>query len=165
MNEKTPKRKKNRLENYDYSSVGMYFITICTAQRINYFWKNSDTLFNSPDDVELSEYGMIVESAINNIAIIYPSVYVEQYVIMPDHIHLLLSICDDENGRPMAAPTISRIVNKFKGYITKCIGKSLWQKLFYDHIIRNKQDYDEHVKYICENPMRWYYKRFENIDD
>ena len=165
MSEKLPQRKKNRLEKYDYSSSRTYFITICSAQRVNYFWDNTDTLFNCPKDVKLSEYGVIVENAINNISSIYPSVFVEQYVIMSDHIHLLLSIYGDENGRPMAAPTISRIVNQFKGYVTKCIGKSLWQKLFYDHIIRNKQDYDEHMKYIYENPMRWYYKQFENIDD
>ena len=65
----------------------------------------------------------------------------------------------------MVAPTLSRIVNQFKGYVTKRIGESVWQKLFYDHIIRNREDYDEHMKYIYENPMRWYYKRFENIDE
>lgn len=165
MNEKLQKRKKNRIENYDYSSQGLYFITICTAQRVNYFWDNTDTLFNSPEDVELSEYGVIVKCAIDNISNVYSLISVEKYVIMPDHIHLLLYICDDETGRPMAAPTISRVVNQFKGFVTKHIGKSLWQKLFYDHVIRNKQDYDEHMKYMYENPMRWYYKKFENINN
>ena len=53
----------------------------------------------------------------------------------------------------MVAPTVSRIISQMKGYVTKRIGKSIWQKLFFDHIIRNKQDYEEHVKYIYENPL------------
>ena len=61
----------------------------------------------------------------------------------------------DEYGRPMVAPTISRVVQQLKGYITKRIGSSIWQKLFVDHVIRNRQDYEEHVKYIYENPMKW----------
>ena len=57
----------------------------------------------------------------------------------------------------MHAPTMSRVVQQLKGYITKRIGCSIWQKLFVDHVIRNREDYEEHVKYIYENPIRWYY--------
>ncbi len=153
-----PKRKHPRLENYDYSSAGTYFITICTAKRHNYFWDdNVGATIGRPQDMKLSPYGKIVDEAINNISIIYPSVSVEEYVIMPDHIHMLLFIHADEHGRPMVAPTVSRLVQQMKGYITKRIGISIWQKLFYDHIIRNRQDYEEHVKYISENPLRWHY--------
>ena len=101
---------------------------------------------------------MIVEETILNIPIIYPALSVERYVIMPDHIHLLLLIRADENGRPMVAPTMSRLVQQMKGYVTKRIGTPIWQKLFFDHVIRNQQDYEEHQKYIYENPMRWYHK-------
>ena len=55
----------------------------------------------------------------------------------------------------MVAPTISRVVQQLKGYITKRIGSSIWQKLFVDHVVRNRQDYEEHVKYIYENSMKW----------
>ncbi len=55
----------------------------------------------------------------------------------------------------MVAPTISRVVQQLKGTVTKRIGVSIWQKLFFDHIIRNQQDYEEHINYIYENPMRW----------
>ena len=75
-------------------------------------------------------------------------------MIMPDHIHLLLIIRSDEYGRPMVAPTISRVVQQLKGYVTKRIGHSIWQKLFFDHVIRNSRDYEEHVKYICDNPIK-----------
>lgn len=114
--------------------------------------------YDRPHDLKLSPYGMIVEEAILNIPIIYPALSVERYVIMPDHIHLLLLIRADENGRPMVAPTMSRLVQQMKGYVTKRIGTPIWQKLFFDHVIRNQQDYEEHQKYIYENPMRWYHK-------
>ncbi len=156
-----PKRKRNRLEHYDYSSCGAYFLTICTSERRNYFWDNVGATIGRPQDVELSAYGRIVDEAINNITVIYQSISVDQYVIMPDHIHLLLLIRADEYGRPVVAPTMSRLVQQLKGYVTKRIGISIWQKLFFDHVIRNKQDYEEHAKYIYENPMRWYYKHLK----
>ena len=151
---KLQKRKNNRLENYDYSSCGAYFVTICTSVRQNYFWDRVGATIGRPQDVILSPYGKIVEEAINNISNVYPAISVEQYVIMPDHLHMLLVICADEYGRPMVAPTLSRVVKQMKGYVTKQIGESIWQKLFFDHVIRNKQDYEEHMKYIYENPMR-----------
>ena len=154
-----PKRKAPRLKGFDYSTTGAYFITICTKERQNYFWNNVGATIGRPQDVELSPYGKTVDDAINNISNIYPSISVEQYVIMPDHIHLLLLIHADDCGRPMVAPTISRVVQQLKGYVTKNIGVSLWQKLFFDHIIRNRQDYEEHVKYILENPLRWHYDK------
>ena len=154
-----PERKSTRLKNFDYSTTGAYFITICTKERQNYFWNNVGATIGRPQDVELSPYGKTVDDAINNISNIYPSISVEQYVIMPDHIHLLLLIHADDCGRPMVAPTISRVVQQLKGYVTKNIGVSLWQKLFFDHIIRNRQDYEEHVKYILENPLRWHYDK------
>ncbi len=150
-------RKEIRLKKYDYSSCGGYFLTICTQERRNYFWCNVGATIGRPQNMELSPYGKIAEEAINKIPQIYSSIKVDRYVIMPDHIHLLLVICADESGRPMVAPTMSRVVQQMKGYVTKRIGKSIWQKLFADHIIRNREDYEEHVKYIRENPMRWYY--------
>ena len=158
MENEIPKRKPNRLKSFDYSSCGAYFITVCTAKRYNHFWKNdADAAVGAsiarPHEIELSQYGKTVYEAINNIPVIYPSVSVDHYVIMPDHIHLLLSIRADENGRPMVAPTISRIVQQLKGYVTKRIKSPIWQKLFYDHIIRSREDYEKHLKYIYENPM------------
>ena len=151
------KRKRIRLENYDYSSCGAYFLTVCTAERRNCFWKNVGAIIDRPQDVVLSEYGKIVNTAINNIANVYPSLSVDHYVIMPNHIHLLLRVCADECGRPMVAPTMSRVIKQLKGYVSKQTENALWQKSFYDHIIRNREDYEKHVKYIYENPMRWYY--------
>ena len=155
MDKELPSRKRNRLKHYDYSSCGAYFITICTSDRRNYFWNGVGATIGRPQDVDLSQYGKLVDEAINNIPSIYPALKLDHYVIMPDHIHLLLIIRADEYGRPMVAPTMSRVVQQLKGYITKRIGCSIWQKLFFDHVIRDRQDYEEHVKYICENPAKW----------
>lgn len=152
-----PKRKKNRLESYDYSSCGAYFITICTRERKNCFWENVGAIIDRPQNVELSPSGKIADHAIQNIPSSYPSVSVESYVIMPNHIHLLVRICADEYGRPLVAPTISRVIQQLKGMVSKQMGISIWQKSFHDHIIRNREDYEEHLQYIYENPMRWHY--------
>ncbi len=152
-----PKRKKNRLKNYDYSSCGAYFITICTLGRKNYFWKNVGAIIDRPQNVALSPYGKIVDEAIQNISSAYSTLSLESYVIMPNHIHILLQVCADEYGRPLVAPTMSRVVKQLKGIVSKQVGISIWQKSFYDHIIRNREDYEEHLRYIYENPMRWYY--------
>ena len=73
---------------------------------------------------------------------------------MPNHIHMLISIYN-ENGRAMHAPTISQIVQQLKGIVTKQIGYSVWQKLFHDHIVRNKNDYEKIWQYIDTNPQNW----------
>ena len=96
-----------------------------------------------------------MEQAIKNIGHHYPSISVDHYVVMPNHIHLLLQINTDENGRPMVAPTISIVVQQMKGYVTKQLGISIWQKLFHDHVIRNPNDYRIIWEYIENNPTQW----------
>ena len=159
MDSEKPKRKHPRIKNYDYATIGAYFITVCTSQRRNYFWQSfvgaSIARPQNPTEIKLSEYGKIVDNAINNIPKIYPNIEIDRYVIMPDHIHLILIIHGDECGRAMLAPTVMRIIQHTKGFITKQIGSSIWQKSFYDHVIRNREDYEEHVKYIYENPIKW----------
>ena len=156
MDECVPQRKKNRLFGFDYSTPGAYFLTICAKERRNYFWsENVGATIGRPPDIVLSSNGKIVNEAIQKIPEIYPSLSVEHYVIMPDHVHLLLRICTDNSGRPMVAPTMSRVSQQMKGYVTKKIGRSIWQKLFYDHVIRNQIDYEEHIKYIRENQTHW----------
>lgn len=74
---------------------------------------------------------------------------------MPDHIHMIIFIMPNENGRTQFAPTLSRIIKQFKGSITKQIGFSIWQKSFNDHIIRNEKSYLEIWKYIDGNPLKF----------
>ena len=150
-----PKRKPIRIEDYDYSTPGAYFITICTANREKIFWSNRRGELRSPANVPLSNIGMIVDNEIQKLSTVYDSVHVDKYCIMPDHIHFIISIDTDENGRTQFASTISRVIKQFKGSITKQISRPIWQKSFYDHGIRNQQDYDEIWEYIENNPLKY----------
>ena len=154
-NEKYPSRKIIRLKEYDYSSSGCYHITICTKNRQELFGSVGTRIARPLDAcpfdthiVHLSDIGYKVEFAMLQINLKYKSVLLDKYIIMPNHIHMILIInktdetgrviCD-EIGRAMRVPTISTVINQFKGYATKQIGFSLWQSRFYDHIIRDEK--------------------------
>ena len=164
MNKKLAQRKKIRLAEYDYSKPGAYFITICTDKHKCLFWKKNHNLLLVPEHKKrLSKYGEIVDKAINDIPSYYPFVSVDKYVVMPNHVHMLLRINTDESGRPMVAPTISTVVQQTKGVVSKKIGYSVWQKLYYDHVIRNNNDYEEIWNYIDQNPQNWEKDKFYNL--
>ena len=150
-----PKRKQNRLTEYDYSTPNAYFITVCTANRKNLFWKDAGAITDCPKNVPLTSLGVIVRQSIQDIPRHYPAITVDHAVIMPNHIHLLLQINTDADGRPMAAPTISTVINQAKGAISKKAGFSVWQKGFYDHVIRGERDYLDVWNYIEGNPGKW----------
>lgn len=154
-----PKRKKIRLEDRDYSACGVYFITICTLDRRNYFWRNIPVgaIIDRPQciDYTLSSCGEIVNEAIKKIPIAYPRLSVDSYVIMPNHIHLMLRICGNTCEQPTVTPAIPRVIKQMKGYVSKRVGTTIWQKSFHDHIIRNHEDYEKHLKYIHDNPIHW----------
>ena len=100
-----PKRKQNRLTEYDYSAPNGYFITVCTHDRKNLFWTDVGAVIGRPENVPLTGLGLLVRRAIRDIPTHYPAVTVDHFVIMPNHIHLLLQINTDTDGRPMTAPT------------------------------------------------------------
>ena len=102
-----PKRKPIRIEDYDYSTQGAYFITVCTANGEKIFWSDRRGELCLPANVPLSEVGMIVNNEIRKLDSIYDAVKVDKYCIMPDHIHMILVIDTDENGRTQFAPTNS----------------------------------------------------------
>lgn len=154
-----PNRKRNRMADYDYSLCGAYFVTICVKDKLPILWEENSlkTAFVSQhnDDYQLSEYGKIINDEINKLNTIYSGVWVDMYCIMPDHIHLIVIISQDNPERPKVSPTLSRIIQQFKGSISKRVGFSFWQKSFHDHIIRNKNDYTAICKYIEENPSKY----------
>ena len=137
----------HRISDIVFVDTNYYFITICTHHKKCLFWTNG----------KLNCLGQIVYDAVQQIPTHFPQNRVEQFVIMPNHIHLLVRVCADEYGRPLVAPTMSRVVKQLKGVVSKQAGISIWQKSFHDHIIRNREDYEEHLRYIYENPIRWYY--------
>ena len=149
-----PKRKMLRLKDYDYSQTGGYFITFCTENRAPLLGNIvvGGGVLDAPQ-VELTEYGRITEKYIQNISVAYPHISVENYVIMPNHVHLLLLVGD--GGQGAARPTVSAVVRSIKALVRKETGKSLFQNSFYDHILRDEQDFLIHWDYIETNPGKW----------
>ncbi len=156
------KRKPNRLTQFDYSNNGVYFITICTKDKQCILWKTNSVGADiiRPNSRILSEFGEIVYSAILDIEKHYNYVSIEKFVVMPNHIHLLLMI--DNGGRIISAPTktVSTFVGQLKRSVSKTIGKSIWQKSFYDHVIRDRDDFLVKWKYIDENPLKWHLDKY-----
>ena len=99
--------------------------------------------------MQLNEFGKIAEKNLEKIQKMYDTIKIDKYVIMPNHIHLILVI---DKGNNLS---ISNIIKKYKEWITKESGKSVWQKSFHDHIIRNEKDYLRIWEYIDENVLRW----------
>ena len=163
MEKQLPKRKSPRLKSFDYSTTGAYFITICTQNRKNIL---STIVGEGSPLPKLSHYGEIADLWIQKLPEKYHEISVDCYVIMPNHIHLLLSVMKDD-GRGNPSPTVDTAMGWLKYQITKEInklrgtpGEKLLQRSFFDHIIRNQDDYYEIYKYIYENPMRWKLDRF-----
>lgn len=161
-----PKRKSIRLEDYDYSESGAYFITLCTQNRMKVLSKIITVGDGSPVP-KLTFLGKFVQGYIDKISEKYPSVKVVKYIIMPDHIHFLISIENDGTGNP--SPTTGTILAWFKYQTTKEInlqrntaGKKFWQRAFFDHVVRNNQDFEEVWHYIDTNPQRWIEKHNKN---
>ena len=153
MGKELPVRKSARLRGYDYSSVGAYFITICVKDGHELLWDDAPVGAHSVRP-QLSSIGKAVETAITNIPRVYTGVKIDNYAVMPNHIHMILGI-QGNHGRTLCAPTVARVVKQMKEYITKQIGYSIWQKSYHDHIIRDDTEYQKIWKYINENPMRW----------
>ena len=154
-----PKRKSIRIEDYNYATPGAYFITVCTANREKIFWNSVGADIIRPQNVPLSPIGKIVEQGIFQMTSHYGNIFVDKYCIMPDHIHMILRIESDIDGRIVSAPTISTVVGSMKRWVSKQLGSPIWQKSFYDHGIRNQQDYDEIWEYIENNPLKYALKR------
>ena len=135
-----PERKRLRLENYDYSNDGFYFITICTKDRkriLSEITLDGDGGAN----VSLKPCGSIAESYIKS----FPGI--DKYVVMPNHIHMIIHKTD---GRSLVSD-----MRAYKSLVSKKIGESIWQDSYYDHVIRNSDDYLEKWQYIDENPAKW----------
>jgi REP element-mobilizing transposase RayT len=179
-----PERKHTRLKDYDYSQAGAYFITICVKDKQKLLGSivGGNTVggaarccaCSTQGDpyIELTEIGESVKRRIEHIndfdnaqtlGDIRYGCKVEKYVIMPNHVHLLITITGGSPSvaqaqRLAATPTmaiIPRTVNALKSLTSKEFGKTLWQRSYHDHIIRNENDYQRIWQYIDDNPIRW----------
>jgi REP element-mobilizing transposase RayT len=175
-----PKRKHPRLDNYDYSSAGAYFVTICTKDRkriLSNIIKPSvgvgalddplNGFLNEPQipQIQLSEIGKVTEKYLLSSENI-PGVKIDRYVIMPDHIHVIIFLYPNQYASrrdgSSKAPTptnemLPHIVSTFKRFCNKEIGNNIFQRGYIEHIVRDREDYETRAKYIYENPARWYY--------
>ena len=152
-----PKRKPTRLPEYDYSTPGAYFITICTQGKQCILANIVGGGALDAPQVQLTKTGRIVEKYILSGSKI-PNVLVDKYVIMPNHIHLLLKVTE-LNGPPKAStPTtaiIPHFVSTFKRFCRKDIGEQIFQRSYHDHVIRSERDYLKIWEYIDNNPAKW----------
>ena len=176
-------RKDNRLKRFDYSRNGAYFITICVKDMKCILSKicvdepefvgvgapddpqiiSRETIADgAPDDPKLilSDFGIIIENEIQKMNDIYDNVNVNSYVIMPNHVHLMIIVSNTQTIGTSGAPSptnsvVARYVSTLKRFANKECGTELWQRSYYDHIIRNEEDYIYHLQYIDENPKKW----------
>lgn len=184
-----PARKFIRLKGYDYRWPGAYFITICTAGKKHYFGSIKD------GRVSLSQVGLIVEKCWLTLPKSFHNVRLDTYVIMPNHIHGIIILVDDEehcrgeafanqlsavhsiiaaNASPdphfaigTLSGSISAIIQSFKANTSRRInavngtrGGTLWQRNYYEHIIRSEQSLDEIREYTLGNPWNWSSDRY-----
>lgn len=153
-----PTRKPTRLQNYDYSQNGCYFVTVCVKDRkpILSTIVGGDALI--APQIRLTEIGKITEKHIQKINSVYTDITVEKYIIMPDHIHLLLFIDGFGDGTMKASsPTnLSTVIRSLKTFVTRDVGKSIWQRSFYDEIIKNEAHFQRAWEYIEYNALKEY---------
>ncbi len=161
-------RKLIRLKDYDYSQPGAYFVTICTKDR--------ECLFGEivEGDLRLNQFGQLVSGIWNKITNHFPGVELDAFIAMPNHVHGILIITNYVGARhasPLQIPKTSRgpkpkslsvIVGSYKSAVTKRIneirgtpGKSVWQRNYYEHIIRTEEELNEIREYITDNPLKW----------
>ena len=159
--EKLYNRKTLRLSGYDYSESGAYFLTICTRNHRCILSQIVGTGVLDGPQIQLTAYGGIAEKYIRQISDFYDYLSVADSVIMPNHIHILLCVYEQPegpSGRPVPTAqnsVVSRFVSTFKRFCNKEYGKNIWQSRSYDHVIRDQADFDQHLKYIYENPFGW----------
>jgi len=156
-----PNRKLTRLSGYDYATPGAYFITICTFEKQCLMGSIVPGTSVGDAYMKYSQIGRIAKECLLDIEFHFPNTKIDNWVIMPNHVHILLQLENQtERIYPFPTANISNIIGTFKAAVSrKCkqylhSGK-LWQTSFYDHIIRNDEDYQSIWQYISGNPSKW----------
>ena len=172
-----PQRKSPRLPGYDYDQAGVYFVTFCTKARENLLARvaHSECVGTHHDAsvLTLTDIGQVVNQTIQFLPSRYPAIRLESYVIMPNHVHLLLRITPEERTlreaslqpslhepTPKKRTLLAKAIGYLKMNVTKAIRNQypflvLWQERYHDHIVRNESDYLRILQYIENNPAKW----------
>ena len=161
-----PNRKPNRLPPFDYGTGGIYSVTICTQDRRCILSRISGEaaipvggdVLDAPK-VVLTQYGRIIEKYIKQLNNFYNYISIEKYVIMPNHIHILINVCGS-GASGTSPPTkqhsvVPQFVSTLKRFCNKEIGQNIFQRSFHDHIVRDMDDYVAVWQYIDNNPLKW----------
>ncbi len=152
---KLPQRKHPRLKNFDYGSVGSYYITICTEKRkciLGYVPKRTN--INTAPKTFLTDIGKIAKKFVDSIEDAYSNVKVENYVIMPNHVHLLVTI-QESNDLKRRKTDIFQMMKAYKRLTAREIGYQIWQESFYDEIIKDDLHFQNVWEYIEFNECKW----------
>lgn len=152
-------RKPNRLTEYDYSQANAYFVTICTDKRkcILSDIDVGDGVLDVPS-VRLKTAGKAAKDQIEEINRIYDHVAIEHYVIMPNHIHMLIIIKPGNGTSGTPSPTnsvLASLISTFKRFVHRRVGQGIFQRSYYDHVVRGYDDYIDIWQYIDNNPAKW----------
>ena len=159
-----PKRKQIRLPDYDYSSAGAYFVTICTQNRRCFLSRVDVGAIHESPVVRLTAAGRIVRQTIDALPQRYPHLFVDHSVIMPNHVHLLIRLEAErairESPLQPRQSTLAKAIGSLKMISSRQIrllkpDLKVWQRSYYDHLIRSEQDYLEIWEYIDGNPAKW----------
>ncbi len=166
-------RRSIRLKGYDYSQKGYYFVTICIQNRECLLGQSIN------NTIVLNDAGLMVQNIWKTLSEHYPGVGIDSYIIMPNHIHGIIIVGAGPRACPCGVNTLQReagmdttmklsdIIHRFKSLTTNIYHKSviqynwpsfpgkLWQRNYYDHIIRNDQELNQIREYIINNPVKW----------
>lgn len=165
-----PGRRSIRLAGYDYSSAGLYFITICTHEKRCILGRVVSAR------IELSSVGCAVRESWVSIPLHFAWTRLHEFVVMPNHVHGIVEICA-KPGRSIAAPlqglpvarvqagSLGAIMRSFKAFVTKQVRRQLgwsgavWQPNYFERVLRDGQEFSDATRYIVENPLKWKWDR------
>jgi REP element-mobilizing transposase RayT len=155
-----PRRRSIRLPGYDYASAGAYFVTICAEDRVRCFGEIIDS------QVHLSPAGEMIDATWRALVERFPFIDLDAYVIMRNHFHAIVVLCDPVRGQS-GETRLGEIMGAFKSLTTHeyVLGvrhkgwppfpRRLWQRNYYEHIIRSEPSLNAIRQYIADNPARW----------
>ena len=167
-----PVRKPTRSDKIDYGKTGVYFITVCTEKKqkiLSDVTGNCNLNEGDPQarhmplqKVVLLPCGKIAEIQLLLLEKRWTTVAVKHYGVMPNHIHIILCIDNSNQNSEPENTTLMAVMCAFKSLTSKMCKKEygiekVFQRSFYDHVIRDRDDYEKHARYIYENPMKWFY--------
>jgi REP element-mobilizing transposase RayT len=179
MNHNLPNRKDLRIKNYDYFQAGYYFVTICTEGKRHLLGDVVDGY------MKLNNVGQMIEKWVEKLHNQYGNIELDEFVIMPNHIHLIVVIVGDD---PCVVPPVTNsnagthtgvplhtVIQWFKTMSTNeyikgvksgeypTFDKRIWQRNYYEHVIRNDKELNEIREYIVNNPLKWELDQYYNL--